>query len=301
MLCYCSHARRVRKNSYTDNIRLYTSQKKNQTKVTLKWCLSSSLQEYAQPVSRSKLQTADATVQKPLTQTECQTYILPEFIITSLCNPRITSSFTEVQNVFQILNTTYSGLSFGIMELKGSFKRLKKKQHRSLETNIGFRGYCGWLKTVRSKLRFHNCSVLTGDLDGHRPVQGQLGVQLTEEDIFQSHPIGKSNRNGNIQIICRFRYRRWRTMFFKKQLKTHLYSWEDLTRCRQSLIQELTKAKSGGSIHLFWTNDGCIFARFKDKLDLKIWSAPSMTSRVQNLLIFTKNTPLSSHYKLADI
>lgn len=134
------------------------------------------------------------------------------YIFTSLCNPRITSSFTAVQNVF--LNTTYSGLSFGIMELKGSFKRLKKKQHRSSETNIGFRGYCGWLKTVRSKLRFHNCSVLTGDLDGHRPVQGQLGVQLTEEDIFQSHPIGKSNRNGNIQIICRFKYRRWRTMFF---------------------------------------------------------------------------------------
>lgn len=59
-----------------------------------------------------------------------------------------------------------------------------------------------------NSLRFQNCSVLTGDLDGHRPVQGQLGFQLTEDGIFQSHPIGKSNRNGNIQIICRFKYRR---------------------------------------------------------------------------------------------
>lgn len=54
--------------------------------------------------------------------------------------------------------------------------------------------------------------------------------------------------------------------FFNKKLtiSTSIFLTEDLARFRQSLIQEFTKAKRGGSILLFWTNDGSIFARFEE-------------------------------------
>lgn len=285
------------KNSNNDKKRKYTSPKENPTKVTRRRFLSSSLPELnlidniynqpaelkmedktgststpppsdqpvrssaAQPVSPSKLQTANTNVQIPIIRTEGQSYSLPELIFTSMCDPSFIEQLVPVlataiapsiemavQSVFQKLNSTIQEQAKEITELKKSLekaeetKRDLQKQIWCLEETVDDLEQYG----RRNSLRFHNCPVPTGTLDTDCMIidlcKDKLGIQLTEEDIFRSHPIGKPNRNGNIQIICRFKNWKVKNKVFskKKQLKnTSIFLTEDLTRFRQSLIQDL--------------------------------------------------------------
>jgi hypothetical protein len=43
------------------------------------------------------------------------------------------------------------------------------------------------------------------------------------------------------------------------------YVTEDLTQYKQSIIQELIRAKRAGKIYSFWTKDGRIFLNLSDK------------------------------------
>lgn len=310
------------KKSNNDKKRKYTSPKENPIKVTRRRFLSSSLPELnlidntfnqlaelkmedktgstfipppsdlpvrssaAQPVSPSKLQTANTNIQQPIIQAEGQTYSLPELIFKSMCDPSFIEQLVPVlataiapsiemavQSVFQKLNSTIQEQAKEITDLKKSLEKAEEtktnlqKQIWCLEESVDDLEQYG----RRNSLRFHNCPVHTGTLDTDCMIidlcKDKLGIQLTEEDIFRSHPIGKPNRNGNIQIICRFKNWKVKNKVFskKRQLKnTSIFLTEDLTRFRQSLIQDLTKAKRGGSIHSFWTNDGRIFARFEE-------------------------------------
>lgn len=40
------------------------------------------------------------------------------------------------------------------------------------------------------------------------PLKEKINIDLTKDGIFRSHPIGKHNNNGNIQII--FKFKKWK-------------------------------------------------------------------------------------------
>ena len=97
---------------------------------------------------------------------------------------------------------------------------------------------------------------------------------ITKEDICRSHPVGKANRLGNRQIICRFRNWKIKNEIFlqEKNLKgdtDRIFVTEDLTRFRQGVVDEASKAKKAGKIHSYWTSDGRIFVKLGEK-DRKI-------------------------------
>lgn len=260
------------KNSNNDKKRKYTSPKENPTKVTRRRFLSSSLPELnlidntynqlaelkmedktgststpppsdqpvrssaAQPVSPSKLQTANTNIQQPIIQAEGQTYSLPELIFKSMCDPSFIEQLVPVlataiapsiemavQSVFQKLNSTIQEQAKEITDLKKSLEKAEEtktdlqKQIWCLEESVYDLEQYG----RRNSLRFHNCPVHTGTLDTDCMIidlcKDKLGIQLTEEDIFRSHPIGKPNRNGNIQIICRFKNWKVKNKVFSKK------------------------------------------------------------------------------------
>ncbi|KAK3106542.1 hypothetical protein FSP39_022287 [Pinctada imbricata] len=124
----------------------------------------------------------------------------------------------------------------------------------------------------RNSLRFHNVKVEDG-ADTDKIVvdicSKKLEVAVSVDDICRSHPVGKENRNGNRQIICRFRNWKIKNKIFsqKKKLKgdaDKLYITEDLTKYRQSLINEIGNAKKAGKVHSFWTNDGRVFIKLSE-------------------------------------
>ena len=97
----------------------------------------------------------------------------------------------------------------------------------------------------------------------------KLKVDITEDDILRSHPIGRPNRHGKSQLICRFRSWKIKNKIYsnKKLLKgdnDKIFVTEDLTKYRQSLVSEIASAKRAGQVHTFWTNDGRIFLK-KDR------------------------------------
>lgn len=136
-----------------------------------------------------------------------------------------------VQSVFQKLNSTIQEQAKEITDLKKSLEKAEEtktdlqKQIWCLEESVDDLEQYG----RRNSLRFHNCPVHTGTLDTDCMVidlcKDKLGIQLTEEDIFRSHPIGKPNRNGNIQIICRFKNWKVKNKVFSKKKATekHFY------------------------------------------------------------------------------
>jgi hypothetical protein len=98
--------------------------------------------------------------------------------------------------------------------------------------------------------------------------KNKLNIDLTEDDISRSHPISKPNKNGNIQIICKFKNWKIKNNVYteKGKLKnTSIFLTEDLTKCRQGIVQELTRLKREGKVHSYWTNDGRIFVKCHER------------------------------------
>lgn len=123
----------------------------------------------------------------------------------------------------------------------------------------------------RTSLRFHNCpqpnSNNTTDSIIKDICREKLGIQITENDIFRSHPIGNRNNHGGIQIICRFQNWKTKNTVYKaksKLKKSDIFVTEDLTRYRQGIIHELSAAKRLRKVHSFWTNDGRIFTKLSE-------------------------------------
>ncbi|KAK3087090.1 hypothetical protein FSP39_001500 [Pinctada imbricata] len=53
----------------------------------------------------------------------------------------------------------------------------------------------------------------------------------------------------------------------KKHLKTdpdRIFITEDLTRYRQSIVSNISRAKKSRHVHFFWTNDGRIFLKLSE-------------------------------------
>lgn len=133
---------------------------------------------------------------------------------------------------------------------------------------MGTRGIFRRLKAYGrgNSLRFFNCPVppeqqQTGKgLDTDSIVVNiceKIRVELTGDDTSRSHPIGKPNSRGNIQIISKFKNLKVKNKVYseKRKLKnTSVFVTEDLTKFRQGLIQELSKAKRDGYVNSFWTN-----------------------------------------------
>ena len=95
-----------------------------------------------------------------------------------------------------------------------------------------------------------------------------LNINLSEDDISRSHIIVKPNSGGNIQIICKLKNWKIKNTVYqsKKKLKnSSIFITEDLTRYRQQIVQELSKAKKAKKVHSFWTNDGRIFAKLSER------------------------------------
>ncbi|KAH3850016.1 hypothetical protein DPMN_092421 [Dreissena polymorpha] len=96
----------------------------------------------------------------------------------------------------------------------------------------------------------------------------KLGLpNLTADDIERSHFIGQPDKNGNAQIICKFKQWKAKTAVYhaKKELKKHksesfnVSVCEDLTKRRQSIVQKLSEARKTKLIDSYYTNDGRIF------------------------------------------
>lgn len=228
----------------------------------------------------------------PLIQTEGQTYSLPTLIYTALCDkdfmtklvPMLANAITPtieraVQTVFQQMTDT-------IKSQTEEIQTLKKQLHDASESNADLQNQIWGLEESlddleqygrRNSLRFHNCSVppdqqQTGKrLDTDSIVVNickKMGVELTDDDISRSHPIGKPNSRGNIQIISKFKNWKVKNKVYseKRKLKnSSVFVTEDLTKFRQGLVQELSKAKRDGYVNSFWTNDSRIFAKVHER------------------------------------
>ena len=123
----------------------------------------------------------------------------------------------------------------------------------------------------RNSFRFHNVLIPEGEKDTDEVIvklcAEKLEVEITKDDICRSHPVGKPNRKGQSQIICRFRNWKIKNSIFsvKRQLKDNpdkIFITEDLTRYRQSIVAALADAKRAGFIETYWSTDGRIFAKF---------------------------------------
>ncbi|KAK3091783.1 hypothetical protein FSP39_016101 [Pinctada imbricata] len=121
----------------------------------------------------------------------------------------------------------------------------------------------------RNSLRFHNLTL--GDVENTdteivRICKEKLNIDITPDDICRSHPVGRPNNRGKSQVICRLRNWKIKNQIYskKKLLKNdndRILITEDLTKYRQSIVTEITKAKRAGKVYSFWTNDGRIFIK----------------------------------------
>ena len=133
----------------------------------------------------------------------------------------------------------------------------------------------------RNSLRFHNVPLESESADTDDAIANlcteKLGVTITADDICRSHRIGRANRFGSYQVICRFRNWKLKNKVFtnKRKLKDnedHTFITEDLTKYRQEIVSEMLKAKRAGKIHAFWSTDGRLFMKvtesgFKHRVD----------------------------------
>ncbi|KAK3098258.1 hypothetical protein FSP39_017663 [Pinctada imbricata] len=121
----------------------------------------------------------------------------------------------------------------------------------------------------RNSLRFHNVQVADPNDTDSVVVQickDKLNVDITPDDICRSHVVGRPNRAGKSQIICRLRNWKVKNRIYsqKKKLKndqSRIFVTEDLTRYRQAVVSEVVKAKRAEKVTSFWTNDGRIFIK----------------------------------------
>jgi hypothetical protein len=139
----------------------------------------------------------------------------------------------------------------------------------------------------RNSIRFHNVNISEKE-DGTVPSTDQVIVDIcakmkinppiTEDLIERSHKIGKPNKKGNHQIICKFKSYKTKSLVYKSKssLKTcktddfRVFITEDLTRKRQNIISSLSELRVNNKINSYWTQDGRIFFKETEKGPVKI-------------------------------
>jgi hypothetical protein len=94
----------------------------------------------------------------------------------------------------------------------------------------------------RNSLRFHNCHVPQGNNTDDIIIsisKERLGIELQDDDISRSHQIGKPNRKGNVQIICKFKNWKIKNKIYraKRSFKnSDIFVTEDLKPSTNSLL-----------------------------------------------------------------
>lgn len=123
----------------------------------------------------------------------------------------------------------------------------------------------------RNSLRFHNVPLSPSQLQITDSVivnlaREKLDINISEDDINRSHIIGRINKYGKAQLICRFR--NWKIKNQLYQAKSRLarnpdktFITEDLTKVRQGMIAHLDQLRKDGHVNSFWTMDGRVFAK----------------------------------------
>ncbi|KAK3085375.1 hypothetical protein FSP39_002378 [Pinctada imbricata] len=141
----------------------------------------------------------------------------------------------------------------------------------------------------RNSLRFHNVTLSENDKKDTDEVivdmcENKLQIDISKEDICRSHPVGRPNRAGKVQLICRFRNWKIKNGIYSKKrcLKgdpDNLFITEDLTGYRQGIISALMDAKRLGHVHSFWTSDGRIFAKATERTSKDLIKFPEDVDR----------------------
>lgn len=232
--------------------------------------------------------------QPPYIQSKDQTFSLPELIMKSLSSENIMTNLVPliaeaikptveqaVQTVFSSLQATIHQQAEIIESQKQQIDILSNKINEQNNFNNDLQKEIWRLEEAhddleqygrRNTLRFHNCPAPEANKGTDDIVisicREKFNLELQEDDIFRSHPIGRIKANGRRQIICRFKNWKIKNSIYsqKKQLKeSGIFITEDLTRYRQSIIQELIKGKRANKVHSFWTSDGRIFAKFSER------------------------------------
>ena len=159
-------------------------------------------------------------------------------------------------------------------EIKTLQKRVQELQSRAEEQEQYSRRNC---------LRFSNVPFVDAEnepLESARDLNtdevvldicnNTLGLSdITVDDISRSHVVGKPS-NGTCQIIARFNSYRTRHKVYsaKSNMKTDpqkRYINEDLTKYRYAIVKRLAKERKAKRIDSFWTFDGRIFCKVKEK------------------------------------
>lgn len=96
----------------------------------------------------------------------------------------------------------------------------------------------------RNSLRFHNVDLSEREQKFTDPkiidmCNSHMNTDISHDDIFRSHIIGKPNKDGKYQVICRFRSWNVENIVYhkKKHLKhnpARLFITEDLTKTRKA-------------------------------------------------------------------
>lgn len=232
-------------------------------------------------------------LQPPLIKSNEQTYSLPELIANAFKKqtfmnqlvPIIAESLKPViaeavQSAFAILHKTIQDQTKTIDTQSKQIDKLSKQLNECHDVNQDLQQQIWRLQDTvddleqygrRNSLRFHNCHVPQGKSTDEVIMsicKERLGIALQDDDRSRSHPIGKANRKGNNQIICKFKNWKIKNKIYtaKRSFRnTDIFVTEDLTQYKQSIIQELVRAKRAGKIYSFWTNDGRIFLKLSDK------------------------------------
>lgn len=231
--------------------------------------------------------------QPPFFQAQGKTFSLPDIIFGAFKNQNLVNQLapvlaeaimptlkSAVESAFQSLNDTIKSQSETIdkqnREIVTLHDKLKnaEKSNQDLQQQIwGLEESMDELEQYsrRTSLRFHNCPQPNSNNSTDSIIKDicreKLGIQITENDIFRSHPIGNRNNHGGIQIICRFQNWKTKNTVYKAKSKlknSDIFVTEDLTRYRQGIIHELSAAKRLRKVHSFWTNDGRIFTKLSE-------------------------------------
>ncbi|XP_069114268.1 uncharacterized protein [Argopecten irradians] len=137
----------------------------------------------------------------------------------------------------------------------------------------------------RNSLRLHNVPLTTEDLRKTDSIIVKLvnenlhnedvAITIDEEDINRSHIIGKINKAGKAQLICRFRNWKIKNKMYKaksllKNNANKIFVTEDLTKARQELIQHLSQSRMDGFLlHSMFPCYNCIDGYWEEMTSLQ--------------------------------
>ncbi|KAK3098902.1 hypothetical protein FSP39_024149 [Pinctada imbricata] len=194
--------------------------------------------------------------------------------VVAVIKPDIDSQISDqvsesVENEVSDLNQKIASKDREIAELN---TRIQKLEARAEEQEQYSRRTC---------LRFSNIPYIDGqgntpkspwDFDTDKIVFDMcsaVGVKVGENEIGRSHIVGEP-KNGKCQIIARFQSYRVRQHVYENRFKLAKDSQkrfinEDLTKFRFKTVRHLAKLKSENKIHKYWTQDGRIFMRVRER------------------------------------